>query len=346
MGWGHHGHHRELHRRRHAWRERFPLPLVLVHGIHRKVALYMSMAVALGMLVGTIAARASWTWAAAALALGFVVSWPLTWVATFRIARPMHELAKVADELRAGRLGSRAALPGGDDEVGVVAGAMGAMADRVSRQLANQRALLAAVSHELRSPLGRVRVLVELLRDGVAPDTAHDDLQREVDGMDALIGDLLAVSRIDFEAVAPVPLDAVDLARRALSAHGCVETRLSTGPGPLQVRADPTLASRAVGLLLDNAVRHGGHAVALAVERVGDRVVFAVEDDGPGFAAGEEVTAFQPFWRRPGTTSDGTGLGLALVRQIAEAHGGAAGAGNRAEGGARVWLSLPHALVT
>lgn len=341
-GFDHRRHHREMRARRERWQRRFPLPLVLVHGIHRRVATYVWLGIALGIWVG-VAATWSWQWALGAALCGLVVSWPLTWFATMRIAHPVHELAKVAEELREGRLQSRRALHGGDDEVGVVAGTLGVMADRVSKQLADQRALLAAVSHELRSPLGRVRVLVELLRDGVAPEGAHDDLQREVDGMDALVGDLLAVARIDFEAVTPATIPVRDLVVRALAARELPDLPRAIEPPDAAVRADPTLASRALGLLLDNAVRHGGRPTGLRVTRKGDQVELAVEDDGPGFAEGEELTAFQPFWRRPGTAAEGTGLGLALVRQIAEAHGGAAGAGNREVGGARVWMSLPAA---
>lgn len=162
--------------------------------------------------------------------------------------------------------------------------------------------------------------------------------------MDGLVGDLLAAARIDFEAVSPRELNAVDLANRAMEIGGKALLDVVGEPG--SVRADPTLAARALSGLLDNARRHGGGNVALRIRSEGDFIRFTVEDDGPGFAVGDEEQAFTPFWRGP--TADGRpvprgeGLGLALVRQIAEAHGGAAGAERRAEGGARVWLTLPR----
>ncbi|MEQ1507878.1 MAG: ATP-binding protein [Myxococcota bacterium] len=94
--------------------------------------------------------------------------------------------------------------------------------------------------------------------------------------------------------------------------------------------------------LLDNARRYGADTVRLTVSDRGGRVRFEVDDDGPGFAPGDEVQAFQPFWRGSTSGPRGEGLGLALVRQIAVAHGGEAGAENRAEGGARVWIELPR----
>lgn len=319
----------------------------LIQGIHRRLIAVLLVAAALGSVAGA-SAWAAWTSGASGPPLWLAIAallaiWPLAWVATFRIARPVRDLARVAGELGEGRLDQRDRLPNADGEVAEVAEALGGLADRVRRQLRDQQALMGAVSHELRSPLARVRVWIELLREGRAPDGVHDDLQREIDGMDALVADLLAAARIDFEAVAPQTLDAREVAGRAV-ALAQLDPGLIEGPA-VAVRADPTLLVRALGVLLDNARRYGGAVRALRVVEAGERVRFEVDDDGPGFAPGEEVAAFQPFWRRPPVAGSpevpGTGLGLALVRQIAATHGGEAGAGNRPGGGARVWLDLP-----
>lgn len=324
---------------------------MLAKGIHRTVVGFLLVATVLGGVGGAAlhAAVQRGHVSFGLLCLGLAVLgglWPLAWVATARIAWPLRALAAAAGELKGGRLASRDALPKARDEVGEVADALRGMADRVARQLRDQRALLAAVSHELRSPLGRARVLVEMSREGSAPPDLHDALQAEIDAMDGLVGDLLAAARIDFEAVSPVPLDPVDLARRALATAGLPDSAL-VADADGTVLADPTLLTRALAGLLDNARRYGGADVRLHVRGRLARVRFEVEDDGPGFPDGDGERAFQPFWRGPAADGRprprGEGLGLALVRQIAEAHRGEAGAENRAEGGARVWVELPRA---
>jgi signal transduction histidine kinase len=323
---------------------------MLARGIHRTVVAFLVVGVALGGLAGG-ALHAAWTsgvGAGAFLCVGLSVlatAWPLTWLATFHIAWPLRELATVAGELRSGRLERRDQLPRGPGEVGEVGEALRGISERLAKQLRDQRALMAAVSHELRSPLGRARVLVELAREGSGAPTAYDDLQGEIDAMDGLVGDLLAAARIDFEAISPRELDATDAARRALELASMPADALVVHDGGV-VNADPTLLSRALAVLLDNGRRYGGQTVRLHVRGRSTRVRFEVEDDGPGFPPGDEERAFQPFWRGPATgerAAPGEGLGLALVRQIAQAHDGHAAAQNRPEGGARVWLELPRA---
>ncbi len=328
-----------------------PLRWILARGIHRTVVAFLLVGVCLGGAAGALLIHAfhdgqlsTGTVCLALAVLGTV--WPLAWLATARIALPLRDLADVAGEIREGRLASRDQLPKGEGEVGEVGAALREVADRVARQLQDQRALMAAVSHELRSPLGRARVLIELARDGAAPAGVYDELQSEIDGMDQLVGDLLAAARIDFEAVTPVTLDPLEVATRALRIAGlpaeAAVIDAQTGP----IRADPTLLARALAALLDNARRYGAASVRLHVRGRLHRVRFEVEDDGPGFPEGGAEQAFQPFWRGPprpdGTRPHGEGLGLALVRQIAAAHQGEAGAENRPGGGARVWIELPQ----
>lgn len=336
----HHHHHRGHHRR---WRRGWGR----IRSVQRRLLAFLFLAFALGAGGGIAfgfthayaASSAPWCVAIAAVTL----LWPLAWLATFRIARPIVELARVAHDLRGGDLDQRQALDTGDDEVGEVAGALRGMADRVAQQLEHQRALMAAVSHELRSPLARVRVLVELAREGRPPPDLHDDLQAEIDGMDALVGDLLAASRIDFEAVSPRPLPVRDVCTRALELAAVDDVAL-TGDLDGELVADPTLLARALSVMLDNARRYGAPPVSLHVVREAGAVRLEVLDRGPGFADGEADQAFEPFWRKPsrrGSPSAGAGLGLALVRQIAQAHGGRAFADNRPDGGARVTVELP-----
>ncbi len=310
----------------------------LVRGVHRRLVLYLLTAALLGGLAGAaLGAGGAGPWVGL---LPLLLIWPLAWRATFRIARPLRELARVAHAMRQGQLQRRAALPGDDGELGEVSDALAGLAERLERQLHDQRALLGAVSHELRSPLGRLRLLAELSREGRGGPDLADRLDREVDGIDALVGELLAAARVDLGAADPRPLDAAAEARGALEAAGLPAALLEPPPPDLPpLRADPTLLRHALLILLDNAGRHGGGARALRLRPVDGGLRFEVDDAGPGFPPGGAEAAFSGRGRRG--AGGGVGLGLGLVRRIAELAGGEAGADDRPGGGARVWARWP-----
>jgi len=283
--------------------------------------------------------RRPWAFFVALLVSGAVL-WAFAGRWSRRITRPLRELTDVARDLGEGRLDRRARLRHGQKgEVGELTGAINEMASRIQRQLEAERELLATVSHEMRTPLARIRVLVELGREGKDGKDVFAGVEREVIEMDALVGDLLAGARIDFGSLQLSEIAVDDVARRALDRAGLAPDALALVGSPGVVRADATLLARALSALLDNAVKHGAGLPTLRVARAADRVRFEVEDDGAGFPPGAATHAFEPFSK--GQNSSGTGLGLAIVRRIAEAHRGRAWAKNREEGGAVVGFEIP-----
>lgn len=285
-------------------------------------------------------------WMAPLFAAG-VLLWALSGMVSRRLSRPLEDLAQMAVDIGRGKYASRARMGRhAHGEVVLLADAMNDMAKRIERQMSDQRELLAAVSHEMRTPLGRIRILTELARDGVNIDKYLDDLDREVVEMDALVGDLLASSRLDFTALSKETIDPVDAARRALERAGLSEDKLVVEGQSRECMADPTLLLRALANLLDNAKKHGGGASCLRVIFEENEVSFEVEDGGRGLAPGEETRIFEPFYRRSDEKAreqGSLGLGLSLVSRIAEAHGGRTRARNRAEGGARIGFVFPIA---
>ena len=279
------------------------------------------------------------------------VLWAASGAIARRIARPLTKVERVAREIGEGNLSSRVELGRHDaDEVGVVAEAINEMAARIEKQIAAQRELLAAVSHEMRTPLGHLRVLTELAREECADVDVVDQMEREIIEADALIGELLASSQLELAAINSVPLDANEVARRAAKRAGLPAESVSLCEGEASFEGDPTLLARALANLLDNAERHGGGASGLDVSCAASAVTFAVHDGGGGFRGVEPSRAFESF--KQGRGEDGAndargdghaslGLGLALVERIARAHGGRAGAENLPDGGgARVWIEV------
>ena len=247
-----------------------------------------------------------------------------------RLSRPLRHLRRVAEAIGEGDLDARVRFRGKPrGEAAVLGQTLNRMADRIEAQIRDQKELLAGVSHELRTPLGHVRLLLELAREGQLDDAAIDELEREVVEMDRLVGELLARSRLEFETLDARDLDLVDLAARALTRLDLPAERLDA-PAPVRAVGDPTLLGRALANLLENAERHGEGLARLGVRSAGDEVVFEVDDHGAGF--GEE--AFDPFVREGSGRHPSLGLGLALVRRIAHAHGGEVSV-RRLSGGAR-----------
>jgi two-component system OmpR family sensor kinase len=317
-----------------------------------------------------------WAWWRFALALALVaavLSVMAGRVANL-IAHPLEQLARAADRFGGGDLAFRADLAGASGgglraaarqwvalEVRDVAVAFNRMADRVEATVRGQRELLGAISHELRSPLGRARVALEILRDRLAGTasasdrTLHgtlDDIEKQLAAIDAILGDLLDVTRAGL----------ADLRKETRLFADWLRARIADEPTPpaidLEVTPeardsaiafDSALLARAVHNLFLNARAHG-HSPDLPLEarvsRRGERLCFAVRDQGPGFAPGLSEKAFEPFVRgdpsraRPATGA-GHGLGLAIVRRVVEAHGGRVFAHNDPIRGAIVGFDLP-----
>jgi two-component system OmpR family sensor kinase len=261
-----------------------------------------------------------------------------------RLTRPLAELARFAEALGQGKFDARLVSREWHGEFGVLAHALNDMASRIGGQISDQRELLAAVSHELRTPLARIRILAELVREEGASDKRAKDIEREVVEMDALVGELLARSKLEFTGVERRPLQAEQLARHALERAGLPFTLLRTEGAELSLEADPTLLGRALANLLENARKYGLGVAAMKVSATSQGVVFSVEDSGPGFDPQALERLFKPFSRGTQTRGEasGLGLGLSLVRRIAEAHGGTATAENLPAGGARVSLEIPR----
>jgi two-component system, OmpR family, sensor kinase len=275
--------------------------------------------------------------------------WATSGLIARRIVRPLGELVRVTEAIGDGQFKTRARVDARrPSEVAVLGTAINRMAERIERQMDDQRELLAGVSHEIRSPLARVRVLLELARTETSPDKALeklDEIERELIEVDRLVGELLASSRLDFAALVAHELDAREVAERALERAGLSSELLKCTLESTEIEADPTLLARALGNVLDNARRHGSGVTALVVRGDAARVEFIVEDSGPGFLPEELTRVFESFVRGArGKSAAGSslGLGLALVRRIAVAHGGDAWAENRAEGGARVGFAIPR----
>lgn len=249
-----------------------------------------------------------------------------------RLARPLEKLAHAAREFGSGDTSARAALDR-NDELGAVGRAFDDMADRTAAVLQAQRQLMADVSHELRTPLARIRVALELAaEDPAAAKDVLTDVGADLDEIDQLIDDILTTARLDLHGTAlpRAPARVTELAERAAERfarrhpHRVLETDVA---GDREIACDAVLLRRAIDNLLDNAVKYSddGAPVRLRVEPNGTRVEFQVVDRGIGMTDDELERAFTPFWRADQSRTrrtGGVGLGLALARRIARAHGG------------------------
>ena len=227
----------------------------------------------------------------------------------------------------------------GSDEVAAVAKSFNKAADHVERLIKSHRALLANASHELRSPLARLRIAIDLYEK--APDAKRkEEIVRNLAELDTLVEEILLASRLDhvekLDAPEPVDLLAVvseEGARNGVEASGT----------PATVTGDARLLGRLVRNLMQNALRHGGPPVTATVSRTDSTVELRVRDHGPGIPDSESARLFEPFYRPSGRSeaAGGWGLGLALVRQIAERHGGAVRYETPPGGGASFVVTLP-----
>ncbi len=253
-----------------------------------------------------------------------------------RLVRPLDQLATAARRFGAGDTTARADLIRAD-EVGDVGRAFDEMADRTAAVLHSQRQLMADVSHELRTPLARIRVALELAaEDPVAASDVLADVGADLDEIDQLINDILTTSRLDGEHVkidreATSVSELVDRAARRFTARHPgrpLQRPPDDAPaGDRPIHCDPVLLRRALDNLLDNAAKYSdaGTPVTLAVQPNGTTIAFEIVDRGIGMSPAELDRAFTPFWRADTSRArktGGVGLGLALARRIARAHGG------------------------
>lgn len=286
-----------------------------------------------------------------------------------RVSRAAGTLRDAARNVGVGRplAASTSALPIGEfrdvlAELAATDARLRSAAERIHRQQAARQELVVRIAHDLRLPLAGIRAQAEALQDGLAadPDRFLSQIVGQVDRVNRLVDDLFAISRIDAGELTlrRQPVSLGDLAsdtaadmRAIADAHGIgLDVEVHTDA---TVSADPHELGRAIGNLLANALQHttAGGRIVLRVDADADRAEVSVADDGDGIAADDLDRLFDAGWR--GTTarsphvvdiSGGAGLGLAIARGIARAHGGDVTAANLPGGGAIFTISVPVAM--
>ncbi len=280
---------------------------------------------------------------------------------TLHVGQPLQRIAAAARAFGRGELTARTRLAR-KDELGDVGRAFDEMADRITQLMAAERELLANISHELQTPLARIRVAVDLLGDGIS-DRVIDllpEISRDLGEIDRLIDDVMTNARLDFAAGGlstssllrrqPVPLSELlgETEQRFAALHPD-RTLIIERPAQLPTLAvDPVLVRRALENLLANAAKYSTPpaAITLRASLTPGAVVFAIVDRGIGIDPADLPALFTPFFRTDRSRSratGGTGLGLGLACRIVQAHGGHLSLESAPHQGTTVTLQLPLA---
>ncbi|MCH9683778.1 MAG: HAMP domain-containing protein [Deltaproteobacteria bacterium] len=261
-------------------------------------------------------------------------------VLTIPLFLGLRRLRRAADRIAAGDGAARSGLTG-RDELGRVGARFDAMADAVERAMEAQRELMQAVSHEFRTPLARLRFLVdEIGTEAVDGGAVRQEMERDLTELDELVDEMLTYARLEHGGPEPMSSAYVpDVIDAVVSAVAGPSTPVQIAGGPSVAAAVPARdLARAVRNLLINAQRHASAQVVVRWSREADVVSIVVDDDGEGVEPAEREAIFEPFFRGP---RGGHGLGLALVRRIAERSGCVVTVDDAPLGGARFSLRLP-----
>ncbi len=291
-------------------------------------------------------------------AIALVIVLVASYLAGAHVSAPLRRMASVATRVDAGDLAPRMDVPASSaDEVRVLGDAFNHMLDRLSQAFATQREFIADASHELRTPLTVIRGQLEVLAVQEHPTAAEIRrverlVQAEIARLSRLVDDVLVLARAEQQDF--LRLEAVDVPSLVAELWDALsqtaDRRFELGPIPDgTLEADPDRLAQALRNLAGNAIEHtrdGSGLVRLEVARFGANMVrFSVVDDGPGIPASERERVFERFHRADHAhtrSPEGAGLGLAIVRAIAEAHGGEVRVVASLDGeGARIELSLP-----
>jgi len=294
--------------------------------------------------------RESLLWPLSALGIALVVLTLFSLLVTFSITRPLSRLRGAVHDLgqTTYQQNSLAKLANRRDEFGVLATDFNRMGARLHSLIGSQRQLLRDVSHELRSPLARLRIALALAERANPQEREKlwPRLTRECDRLEALISEILVLARVDADnaSAEEVDLNALLATLQKDAQLGSPEqtVRLQAEP-QLNLKGWPTMIERAVDNLLRNAQRFNpsDQPIDLQAARQGERIVISVRDNGPGVQTEHLSQLGEPFYRAPGQTAAGHGLGLAIAKRAAERHGGTLTLANHPQGGFVASLELP-----
>ncbi|MCC5580274.1 HAMP domain-containing histidine kinase [Microtetraspora sp. AC03309] len=273
------------------------------------------------------------------------------WIVAGRVLRPVHRITAAARAASEHNLSARVSLTGPRDELRELADTFDDMLGRLQAAFESQRRFIANASHELRTPLTVMRATVDVVLGKRAPTEAEllgmgRDVRVAVDQAEAVVEALLTLARNERGLSVREKVDLATVAEDVLDDVHLGDLRLHVSLRPVATSGDPVLLERLVANLVDNALRYNvpGGDVWLATSASNGRVTLSVTNTGPVVPADRVDALFEPFQRlHDRTTSDGFGLGLAIVSSIAAVHDGAITAAARPAGGLCVTLTIPAA---